>query len=305
LAQVDQRLRAGLYHPEAKTLFTWYVARHCNLRCPYCTLDWDHLAAQPLPLGRALIAWRSWYQSHGAAQICCTGAEPMCRPEVVRVLGEISHWHVLDITSNMHFRAELLHHFPDPQRVFFSASYHPMLNTEKAQSVDQFRRRLDAVRARGFRVTGASVVAYPPLLPKLPDIRRQLESDGTYFSIHLYRGEFQGRRFPEGYSSEERGVLAALLGGDEHLVSVEPRKTLRQPCWTGSRYFLIAADGQAYRCWGAASQGSLGSFYRQQVVRSPLPLPCPVSAGCPCQELWPYHGTEAELDAARRAMTEE
>jgi len=300
LAQAEARMRAGLYRPEATMLFTWYVGRHCNFRCPYCTLDWEALARTPLPLGRALLAWRRWHESHGIVQICCTGAEPMCRPEVVRTLGEISRWHVLDITTNLRFPASALDVFPTPERVFFTTSYHPSPRPGVRQSVAEFRRRLATVREQGFRVTGVSVVAYPPLIPQLAAVKAEFEGAGEHFSVHLFRGEFEGRQFPDEYRPDESEALALLLGGRDQLDGARPKATFGSPCWTGSRYFLITAEGVAYRCWGAVAEPALGSFYRGEPHRAEVPHPCPVAAGCPCPELWPYHATEAEAAAARQ-----
>ncbi|MBM3499875.1 MAG: hypothetical protein FJX74_14535 [Armatimonadetes bacterium] len=300
LQAVDERIRASLYRPEAQRLLTWYVGRHCNFRCPYCTLDWPALARQPLPLGRALIGWRCWREAHGPAQICCTGAEPMAQPEVVRVLGAISQWHVLDLTSNMRFPPGWLDSFPRPEAVFFSASYHPVPREGRTQSLAAFSRRLKAVRDQGFRVTGVSCVGYPPLIPALASAKQHFEGEGHYFSIHLYRGSFEGRTCPEGYSPSEWDALADLLGGPDALAAVKARRTTGRPCWTGSRYFLILANGDAYRCMGALNQPPLGNLYRGTLHPSAVPEACPAQTGCPCQELWPYHASRAELAAARR-----
>jgi hypothetical protein len=298
LQGADERMRAGLYSPEARSLFTWHVGRHCGFRCPYCAVNWDFLETLPLPLGRAIMAWYRWHEERGPAQICCSGAEPMYEEDVVRVLGTIGQWHVLDITSNMAFKREWLDYFPDPGRVFFSASYHPQPRAGGSQPLSAFLHRVTRVRDRGFHVTGASCVAYPPLIAGLADAKRQIEEHDLYFSLHLFRGVLEGREYPKAYTLKERGALADLLGGPEKLNEVEPREMLGRPCWTGARYLTILATGEAYRCPGAVGDQSMGNLYRGTLAASEGPTPCGSVDGCACRELWPYHASEAEAKAA-------
>ena len=297
LSRVDQRLRARLLHPEARCLFTWHVGRQCGFRCPYCLLLWDEMGAQDLPLERAIGAWRRWYERHGRAQVCCTGAEPMFEGVGLQAIAAITEWHVLNITSNMAFPERALDGFADPSRVFFTASYHPEPRAGKRQNVESFCRRMRRVQARGFGVVGASCVAYPPLVDGLAEAKRRIEADGLWFSVHLFRGHYEGRAYPEAYTEDELSRIMDVIGPD---ASPTPVSMKGKPCWTGCKYLLVHADGSAHRCARMLpGQQPIGNFYDGTAEPYALPEPCPYEATCACQELWAYHASDEEAAAAR------
>ncbi len=298
LEAVDRRIGATLCRPDVRARFSWYVGVNCNFRCPYCVGPWRAAPGLRLPVQEAINGWRRWHEERGVAQICCTGAEPMFDREGAALLGEISRWHVLDINSNMSFRIEHLDLFQLRENVYFTTSYHPMTGGGRSQPLSEFLQKIADVRERGFRVNAASCVAYPPAISALADVKREVEGEGLGFVVHLYRGEYQGRRYPAGYTDAERDMLTELFGGRAALDAAGAKTRRGQPCWAGSKYFLIHADGTSYRCPDVPTPLP-GSLYDGTLSPAAVPQPCPLEAGCHCQELWVYHASEDEAEAAR------
>lgn len=273
--------------------FTWDLWYGCNYRCSYCWWEmedlWEELAKthRLLPPEDWAAAWGRVRQRHGEARIDVLGGEPLAYPRAGEVFEEISKLHRLVITTNLSPEPEkldLLASRLSPERVHFSASFHPEFTT-----IDAFMKKLALLRARGFR-PAVLFVTWPPLLPRLAEYRSAFQDAGYSFSTMVFQGEFSGRRYPDAYAPQERALIEGAIGGEpaqkdaERDYRLDARATLGKLCHAGRLYANVKADGRVFRCGqDAFGQAPLGDLFDDDFRLHDAPRPCPYER-CSCLE---------------------
>lgn len=296
LSAVEQRARGLLLRPDQTTLRVhWQFAPFCNYHCPYCNADREGLkVGARWSLEQMKGAWRRFTADHGPCQISVSGMEPMFGEKNFAILSWLAEDNVLDIDTNFSFPLSILERFTEPDNVFFSTSYHPSGGVPP----DDFIHKVHQVQARGFTVTCASLVCYPPYLEHVDEWRRQFEDGGVLFLPRPFYGTYEGRQFPQEYNEAELEILRRHLSRDSLQFQLNLKPTRGALCATGWLYCLITADGTVARC--PQDVGDLGgmNFYRDRVVLRDHPTPC-AADHCWCEDLWHYHLSEDEAAAYR------
>lgn len=184
----------------------------------------------------------------------------------------------LNILTNLSFSVDYYRRTlsdVDPSKWAFVASFHP---TE----VKDMRRWLEA--ATFFNHTydfAAILVAYPALLPQLPELKSRLESYGLEVFVQAYIGTYDGRTFPSSYTADERQLLKSLFYSRH---DYEFLLEMKKPgiCNAGHRSFYIRESGDVVPCGMGYYAQSLGNIYASPVVKlNEAPQKCPFRA-CQC-----------------------
>jgi len=301
----------------ARGVISWNMNTSCNYRCGYCTqrfLDDRGRWASDLPRFLAAFA-----RLPGAWEIKLSGGEPFIHPEfltVVRSLAELG-WTV-SVVTNFSARQDKLAAFLDaagPRLGVLSASLHLdyVALDESAAEPDAARKPDTLARfiARcqyvlGRLPAGASLcvtcVATHKTLPLLPGLADSFKAAGVAFKV---QPEKQGRAVIDYEPAQLRQLVA--LGGHNLTGQVAPDFG-GQPCWAGSRYFILDDRGEAYRCYPARRYRveRLGNLLDGSFALTTGPTPCryrycnctvPISRGMMPREA-------ADDDAVRAALME-
>jgi MoaA/NifB/PqqE/SkfB family radical SAM enzyme len=265
----------------------------CNYRCPYCFFDghWADLAKlnRPAALDELERAWGRIHERFGECYVTFNGGEPTAIPRFAELMGLLSRWHRWNFNTNLSWDVPQWRRFAervDASRGSVQFSYHPTEEPDFAA----FLSRALFVKGLGFRNCSVCIVAYPPQLGALPRFCRELKDRGLITRVQPMVGPFQDRRYPGGYSPEEkrlidelnqvtRSALAADMG-----YAVGDQSPRGKPCHAGQFYCHINQSGDVYRCTQVPQRPEhrLGNLFAGFPL-SAEPRPCPMDF-CPCGE---------------------
>ncbi|HBL16282.1 MAG: hypothetical protein A2X36_04320 [Elusimicrobia bacterium GWA2_69_24] len=266
--------------------FTWDIIHRCNYRCRYCWFDgkWEGFEREfpEYPSAEKWIAaWKRVHERCGEVNIDVLGGEPLLFPGFIPMIGQLSRWHRVGVTTNMYLKmeqVEALAAVVDPSRVCFGVSFHP----DYAEFED-VRRKADFLKRSGVNTT-VHVVAYPPFLERLEGWYRACEESDLRCKVWPFMGTWEGKSYPQSYSEEERHRLGRLLGSLEQRDYVVDRKNTRgRACYSGCVYATVKPNGEVYRCGGAGELGRVGNLFDADFRMWEAPTPCPVEH-CVCEE---------------------
>ena len=239
----------------AEGVVSWNVNTACNYRCSYCTQRFkEDRGRWSRDTPRFLAAFA---RLEGPWEIKLSGGEPFVHPTfeaLVRGLAELGQ-RVSVVTNFAASRAKLEAFVAAGQgRIgLVSCSLHQEYVADAAAR-DEFVARAAWLQGRLAEAARpelpapqlcVTTVATRALLPGIPDLAERFLAAGIRFKV---QPEKQDREVID-YSPQERQALLEL-GGHNLTGEIEP-SFLGQPCWAGSRYFILDDEGQAFRCYPA------------------------------------------------------
>ncbi len=261
---------------DPKVRFTWNTHWGCNFRCSYCFFSgrWEEYA--PRNVYKSAEVWeRRWLamkELYGRCYLVVNGGEPFTYPEFDNIILRVSrdHWPI-NITTNLSRDLSSFTSAADPRKISLSVSFHP-----EYHDIEEFIPALSRLRDKGFQGCN-NIVAYPPLLEKLPGWLKSFEEAGHPLKINPFIGEYGGRGYPESFSPEEKKVM----GMDEGWAGRKKRRS--RGCAAGCCSALILPDGSVTRCGQAGDRAIFGNFFDADFRLLPAPAPCE-DEFCPCEE---------------------
>lgn len=293
-----------------RVFFTWDIHYNCNYRCPHCYFSgqWEELSKKNAYPGTEKWAevWEDIYQRYGSARIHISGGEPFAYPDIYNLTAKLLKRHSIGFDTNLSLDVdEFLKVVMNPEKVSFSASFHPSLSDSR-----EFLQKLQRLRDAGSVTGGLNFVAFPPALKYLENFQNEAREAGFEVTVLPYRGEWKGKEYPKDYTPEERLRLwnekpqkekkEESSGPSEEMLKwygsdKDGREGL--DCRMGEVYAKIHPDGTAHRCcmtwenWGCVGNLLDGSFSLYDG-----PRPCPY-ARCACsaamiigeEERWKNH----------------
>lgn len=276
------RGRAGARHRAAperpvEGVVSWNLNTACNYRCSYCTQRFKEDRgrwARDTPRFLAAFA-----RLEGPWEVKISGGEPFVHPtlpELVRGLSDLGH-RVSVVTNFSASQAKLEEFVAAGQgRIgLVSCSLHLEYVPDLAPFIAK-ARWLQGVLAEARDPSQpapelcVTCVATQALLPRLPGIAAEFAAAGVRFKVQPEKQD----RDVIAYSAQEREQLLAL--GGHNLTGVIEHSFLGQPCWAGSRYFILDDLGQAFRCYPARRFRTerLGDFLDPEFELNAGPEPC-------------------------------
>lgn len=256
---------------------SWNVNTACNYRCSYCTQRFkEDRGRWSRDTPRFLAAFA---RLPGRWEVKLSGGEPFVHPTLDElVAGLAAQGRRIGVVTNFSASEARLARFveaADGRVSMVSCSLH----LEYVDDVDAFvgkaRRLADELLARArpdvprpsLHVT---CVATRANLPRLPELRACFEAAGLVFKI---QPEKQDRDVVP-YTVDEQRLLLAL--GGHNRTGALAHDFEGQPCWSGSRYFILDDEGTAYRCYPARRYRveRMGSFLSDDFRLADEPAAC-------------------------------
>jgi hypothetical protein len=262
----------------------WNIHLACNFDCTYCFYHgyWEDLANDNryLPPAEWARHWKRFNDRHGGAEINIVGGEPFTYPGFMEILENLAVRNHLYVTTNLSWAPEPFISRLAPESVGIYASFHPEYFKNPAPFIDKILR----LRGAGFEVT-AGIVAYPPLLDKIPQYTASFRSSGIRLLLQPFRGNLAGREYPRSYTALAKAYVDWRIG-DEYgewapLVrkyQLEQAPTLGLHCNSGVTYARLQTTGLVTRC---AVGGPIGNFFDEDFRLWKEPTPCPFEL-CAC-----------------------
>jgi len=262
-------------------LFSWDIHYTCNYRCPYCWFhgNWPNLSKQNkyLPLERLVGIWDKVHKNYGPARILIIGGEPFIYPNFEELIKELSRIHLVEITSNLSVSLAGFAKEVNSPNVSVTGTFHPLF-----ADFDSFVKNILALKEKNM-CAHIWYLAYPPQIKLLQYYKEKFDKYGIPLSVMTFWGEYNGIKYPQGYTQEEKAVFMPYLGGREgEKFQLKPKQIKGELCSAGQIYAVIKADGSVYRCGGSCCQ-SIGNFFSDDFKLLDKPLPCE-SEFCPCNE---------------------
>lgn len=273
----------------------WLIHYKCNYRCPYCFFEgyWEEVEKRNhyRPLEDWIGAWRRILKAYGPARIVITGGEPFIYPSFAQLIKELSRNFLICFDTNLSCPLGLLSDFARESavdNVTLALSFHP-----KFADYDEFLQKALFLKERGYRVC-VQYVSYPPQIDMMQAFRAKFEQAGLYFIPLPFRGKYDGKIYPAGFTDEEKRLIynAAERLSAEHRERVDRQLnqvlTKERLCYAGATYARVDHDGTVYRCGRSVSNPSnkpLGSLFDEDFRLLEGATPCEQEV-CPCEFRW-------------------
>ena len=249
-----------------RVFWCWDISYVCNYRCNYCIVDTWRKTTYLNPEGWKRI-WDWIFEQYGSTHIRFSGGEPFIYPNFFRILRAIGEKHTLNITTNLSFDVEEfvkeVGSIADKAQLVISASFHP----EFIQLKD-FIEKISYLKSRGVYAS-VSLVAWPPFFKDILTIKEEIERNKIEFLIIPLQGTHFDKKYPEGYTDEERKFLEGLSILTSNPASKDMAdfklkgedKTLKKRlCRMGQNFGMIRPNGDVYRCCTFEKVAYLGNL---------------------------------------------
>jgi organic radical activating enzyme len=263
--------------------FNWDIHWVCNYNCPYCWFagKWEEAGrrSRVFPPETIIAAWERMHRLYGPVKLSITGGEPFIYPRFDEIIEGISRHHFVEIISNLSRDISGFIEKVKGRNVVVNPSFHAL----SADSED-FIRKVKALREHNM-VQAVTFLAWPPLVRDISRFQKEFEGHSIRLNLQPFNGEYEGRRYPESYTAEEKRIITPDLGerGDKPF-SLERTSTKGRLCNAGKKYGVIHPDGTVLRCGGMnAADAAIGNIYSKDFRLNDRAKPCTAEI-CPCNE---------------------
>jgi len=258
----------------------WHLTNRCNFYCEYChpqirkVLNIKDLN-EPSP-EECISAF------NGLGKIChisMSGGEPFLFPKFVDLCQGLTQNHFISINTNL--SSPIVSDFAEtinPNRVIrIAAATHLVERERLGHQEEEYAVRYRVLRELNFPIV-ALYVLYPPLLQRCANDIKRLRSMGVdRISGKVFKGQYQGRTYPESYTEKERLQIQEVTGeypyNRPYLQGLLSFKG--EMCNAGKESIKVMVNGDIRRC--ATVNGRLGNLYEGAINLNAKPLPCPAS----------------------------
>ncbi len=263
--------------------FSWNIHGSCNFRCPYCwhANKWEEFRKKNVYPGleKLIQVWKRIYDLYGKCHIDILGGEPSIYPDINELLLELIKCHEVWLTTNLSGDFDKLIDSVSPDlvnNIRMATTFHPMF-----ANLDTFLSK--AIKIKNKIKHDVVYLAYPPQIKDLEKYKKIFEQNGLTFSVLTFWGTYNGKKYPDSYTDEEKKIiglsLASRSGEKFQTEQFVPKEKL---CNAGHKYALIDPDGRCLSCGGIALDIKKNIFDSDFKLLD-KPMKCP-SQKCPCNE---------------------
>lgn len=292
--------------PPYRVFSTWEIHYACNYHCTYCHAPkpWYPNVQKVIYLDvkEWMKIWQDLYEKYGSWYILISGGEPFIYPDFMELIKELSKLHFLEFCTNLFWKVEPFIKNMNPKMAKVGTSFHP-----EFADLYIFLKKVKLLKENGFNPI-VNFVPWPPLLPRLNEYKGRFEEIGVQFVLQPFIGEYEGRRYPQGYTESERGHFKIFK--DDCNINTLSFKTTEKSnlpkgklCRMGENYAFIHPDGEVHRCCRDKSF-SLGNVINGTFKLLDKPLPC-AAEECNCwrcmlvgrEEEWSKHWRNPDTES--------
>jgi len=258
----------------------WEPTYDCNYRCFYCFAAGGDIHTrlererERRPPVERLIEIFAGIPSQWRVHL--SGGEPLVYSEIIPLLIGVLQQRKVDMLTNLSIRIDELIESVPRSNFIITATWHPI---PAHGDIEGFISRLQRLLRGGFNVSKrVPYVLHPRQLAQVGEFKERLEEVGFTLAGKVFRGTWQGRRYPDEHSPEEGRIV------DEYLYDPidrfpRPVATKGERCLAGCRTIVVRSDGSIHRC--PDDRRVMGDFYAGEFPVYSEAMPCDVG-GCHC-----------------------
>ena len=268
-----------------RVFVTWDIHYACNYRCEYCFFckKWDEVAKENKYPGLDTWEkiWDDFYKKYGSAHIHVSGGEPFTYPDFMDLVVYLTENHTIEFDTNLSFDVDEFISKVSPGRVKFATAFHPGFANFKV-----YFEKVLKLKECGFDI-GINYVAFPKQLSQMKEYKKAFDKEHISFTIMPFRGEFEGRAYPQGYTDEEKALIIECdsnLTVSSKMIEWYGKDKLQRRgvvCRMGQMYTKVHPNGEAFRCCFINDNGKLGNLIEGTFALWDEPKLCEYPE-CPC-----------------------
>ena len=265
----------------------WNMTRKCNFRCEYCYFPHDNT-----PVTETLDAERitAFLDATGSTwKVGLTGGEPFIYPGFTDICETLTRNHIIGVDTNLSVSSKVREFAErvDPSRVHNLYVALHIEERERVKGVDAFIKNARLLMDKGFSII-VNYVVHPTLEARFQDDCDFFAGHGIRITPRPFRGEFEGRRYPEAY-----GDRAQAIFGDHPEQGKKVAFNFQGiPCSAGRTLLRLEPDGTVFRCPG--DKTVLGNVTDTVTLLDGF-VPC-TKKRCPCRGLDHVQLTPVQAD---------
>ncbi|MFW5983177.1 MAG: radical SAM protein [bacterium] len=267
----------------------WAATYSCNFHCKYCfpSISIKKNKESP-PIDGNEIADKFLKFSENMGQklhITISGGEPFLLKDFVDLCEKLVYeGNLLTIFTNLSIR-EKIEDFNNRVSSYgidnLDAALH-IEERERKNNLDDYITDFIKLKENGFNIS-STYVLHPTLMERFDDDLELLYANNiTPVNTKVFKGQYNGKFFPEGYTEEEKIKIMRHTDNNyfeftRGYLEQELKKHGGQPCYCGITGFKVEVDGTLKRC-GFVNR-TYGNIFEGHYVTDKEPLPCPNNEG--------------------------
>ena len=229
-----------------------------------------------------------------------SGGEPFLFPDFVTLTSGLTRKHFISINTNLSSPdIPAFGRAVDARRVVkIAAALHVTERERLGHSIDDFVHNVALLTEHGFPIA-VLYILYPPLLTRARQDIERLERMGvTDIQAKVFKGRYEGRRYPEAYSDHDASLILSLSGKYPYNAGYMrgPLSFKGRLCSAGCSSFKIFVNGDVRRC--ASVPTSYGNLYDGSFNPSSVLAPCTANRILVLSQCLAYLIPERETDGA-------
>lgn len=252
---------------------SWDMTKFCNFHCDYCYSNPKLGIEKPLPIKKIIGSLK---KTGKAWIISMTGGEPFIYPNFVELCYELTKEHKIAIDTNLSINQKVREFAnkinPDKVRYIYISTH--IKEREKRNGVEQFIQNLLLLKEKGFNII-VNYVLHPTLIEKFKKDYEYFKSRGIELKPKPFKGESDGKIYPDAYSLEEKELL---LKYNPNYLSLVPLDSKGLRCRAGKDFIRILSDGTVTRC--VFDKSVLGNIF-EGIKLNATAKPCKIKK-CNC-----------------------
>ncbi len=275
----------------------WLINMECNFNCPYCFYndkqrslktkvgDWVRNKISVInPYKTKVISPEQARPFFDATAdrwwIIISGGEPFLYPNFIQLVKELSKRHLITIGTNLSLPVDEFIQEISPENIHsFYASLHLGERERQGSSAEEFLAKAVRLKKAGFKVE-VNYVMYPPLIKRFKETYEKFKEQGIEVEAKVFRGEYQGKEYPQNYTDEERKMFYDLIPSEvDRAASFHNLSFKGVPCSAGMNLIRINPNGSITRC--PHDHEKLGNIFTSKLNLHQKPKKCQVPY-CKC-----------------------
>jgi MoaA/NifB/PqqE/SkfB family radical SAM enzyme len=257
----------------------WEISRACNYNCSYCLTKHRRKKEKNSPSSTPIFIDKFAKNLSGNWLFYFNSGEPFLLPDLPKITDElIKMGHHIELVTNFSASLEKIFEFCEVAnrglRRFWAS-----LHLEHADLDEFFKKAILVRRLIGSRLSVASV-ARRGEVSKLAKIAMVFQNQRIPFSMQLERENYHNNKSartaldPFVKYSKREFLIIKRFGRTYFLNNKRFLKFKGKLCWAGSKYFVVDANGDAWRCHQARNQDSLGNLLKGTFKLNTVPDIC-------------------------------
>lgn len=216
----------------------------CNYNCHYCVTHHE-IEKQNLFKLDLLSTMYASLDRFIVTSFECGASEPTLHPQIKELISLAALYGAVSIPTNNSIPPERWLPESTAHNVLVRAALHP----QGELNLELFIQNLLSAKKMGANVR-CVYVAHPSRLDKVDEYQSKFKKHDIPVELVAFRGEYQGRNYPESYTTSERVLLG--LDTQDWYARLHSEIICREfagiPCLAGYLSLYIGKDGELHRC---------------------------------------------------------